>query len=254
MSRLLSLIHLKHVVNDNPPLYLLLFLNGYFFLQCCVLTSLFYFLAASAPFSLWLIGGFFLVVIGFIGLILQLDIFIGFLWVIDFGVGLIFLVFLAHMVTFMETAPINSSKRLSKLFYLVILLVISLIVSLTLGASPSIRANNLLLLPTLINYYLILSDYQISQLNLLREIFFYNNSWEFIVINYVVLLGLMGLIIFNFSLRELFQKSSGKAVIFQQTLASASSQIFIRDQNFIQQQHTSTSSRVWIRKTNSNTR
>jgi hypothetical protein len=54
------------------------------------------------------------------------DIFIGFLWVIDLGVGLVFFIFILHYSTFLhQKATINKSSREFSFFFLSLLFLTS---------------------------------------------------------------------------------------------------------------------------------
>lgn len=205
-----------------------------------------YLLSTAAPFSLWLLSANMLLILGCIGLISQLGIFIGFLWVIDLGVGLIFLLFLSHLTVMGETRLEAIAQKQRKILYsicvLPLLLILTTLSSLnTNGSNSSLPYYNM----SWVDYHLLLMDREITQLNLLREIFFYNNSWEFIIVNYLVLVGLMGMVIFNFTISDLYRRSLLRYLLVGKKSLSSITPLFIRDQNFINQQQTSSSVRLW---------
>lgn len=230
----------------TPPLLL----NESYLLQLTLLIVVFYLFLAISPLTLWMLSALFLVTIGLIGLSLNLNILIGFLWVIDLGVGLIFLVFVSNLVVFGETKltpPSQQSfKALSMLTILGALVYLSPSFKPEFPLSQAINPSNS---SSHLNYYLLFSDKEISQLNLLREIFFYNNAWEFILINYLVLSGLIGMVVFNFSITTSHRQQTLSHLALNIPLNSAIAPLFIRDQNFVTQQQTSHSVRLW-EKTN----
>ena len=57
-------------------------------------------------------GGLYLILVGIFCLLNDADIYIGFLWVIDLGVGLIFFIFIVHFTSFLhQKAFFNLSAR-----------------------------------------------------------------------------------------------------------------------------------------------
>jgi len=75
-------------------------LNEIFLLQLLVFLTLAFFVSTYNILTLWLLGGFYLMILGVWLLLDDGDIFVGFLWVIDLGVGLIFFIFVLHYSTF----------------------------------------------------------------------------------------------------------------------------------------------------------
>jgi hypothetical protein len=87
-------------------------------------------------------------------------------------------------------------------------------------------------------------------LNLLREIYFYNNSFEFFLINFMLLYGIISSILLCFLIKRIFSFLNTFQLIRYNLLSTVNSSLFIRNQNFIKQQSTSTGTRVWIKKKN----
>lgn len=84
----------------------------------------------------------------------------------------------------------------------------------------------------------------VTDLNLLREIYFYNNSFEFFLINFALLYGIITSIILCFLVKRVFTYLNFSQLINYNLLAYTNATYFIRNQNFIRQQATSTGTRV----------
>ena len=234
------------VVKITPPVLV----NEFACLETLLIISLIYLFFITSAFSVWLIGAAILFSLGFLGLGLQLNIYIGFLWVIDLGVGLIFLVFLSSLMPFMESsfnAPAGRERRLSSAFLLGMLFAIT---SYCVSPIPFPHHQHSTSTIQWLNYYVLLLDQEISQLNLLRELFFYTHVWEFVLINYIVLIGLIGMLIFNFTIHQIFKTMNLTALLFDNAVTSSYAPLFIRDQNLLRQQQTTSSVRLWVRKQN----
>lgn len=77
-------------------------LNEIFILQILSITALIFFINTINIITLWYLAGIYLVSLGFLLLLDDGDIFVGFLWVIDLGVGLIFFIFILHFSNFLH--------------------------------------------------------------------------------------------------------------------------------------------------------
>nr|YP_010725847.1 NADH dehydrogenase subunit 9 [Bakuella subtropica]WDY80892.1 NADH dehydrogenase subunit 9 [Bakuella subtropica] len=224
-----------------------MFLNDLFFLSVLILFFFYQFSFHSTPFFFWLIGGSLLILLGILGLSLNQGILIGFLWIIDFGVGLIFLIFLSSLTSLFEKENVISSfwqkkwiaLALSPFFFFIIFFV-----------SPNIYLTNRTFFEItffFVDYYSLTSSVLFSSLTLLREIFFFHHSFLFILINCFIFIALIGIIILNFTLKfvinmSIFQKSTSPIFLKHST------SIFFRQQDFIEQQRTPSSSRLWKKK------
>ena len=69
-------------------------------LQIGLLVSVFYFVNTFNLLTVWYTAGIYLILLGLWLFLDDGDIFVGFLWVIDLGVGLIFFIFVLHYSTF----------------------------------------------------------------------------------------------------------------------------------------------------------
>ena len=77
-------------------------LNELFILQILSIMTLIFFINSINIISLWYLAGIYLITLGLILLLDDADIFVGFLWVIDLGVGLIFFIFILHFSNFLH--------------------------------------------------------------------------------------------------------------------------------------------------------
>jgi hypothetical protein len=100
------------------------------------------------------------------------------------------------------------------------------------------------------DYYDLFFSNVISDLNLLREIYFYNNSFEFVLINFMLLYGIISAILLCFLIKRVFSFLNYNQLVNYDMLNYTNSTYFIRNQNFIKQQATSTGTRVWIKTKN----
>lgn len=180
------------------------------------------------------------------------DIFVGFLWVIDLGVGLVFFVFILHYSTFLhQKASINKSARefsflvISFLFLALFLFFFTNPVDLNYVRGFS---KTWFFLISWYDYYDFFYSHTITDLNLLREIYFYNNSFEFFLINFMLLYGIIASILMCFLVKRVFGFMNAHQLIRYDFLNTVNSAYFIRNQNFIKQQATSTGTRVWMKK------
>ena len=83
-------------------------LNELLCLQILIFLTLWFFISAINVLTLWYLGGIYLLTLGLLLLLDDADVFVGFLWVIDLGVGLIFFIFILHFSNFLyQKALIN---------------------------------------------------------------------------------------------------------------------------------------------------
>jgi len=89
--------------------------NELVILQILTFITLYYFINTFNILTLWYLGGIYLVLLGLWLLLDDGDIFIGFLWVIDLGVGLVFFIFILHYSTFLYSKNVidKSSREIS---------------------------------------------------------------------------------------------------------------------------------------------
>ena len=227
-------------------------LNEIFFLQILSILILIFFINTINILVLWYLAGIYLISLGILLLLDDGDIFIGFLWIIDLGVGLIFFIFILHFSNFLHQKSLfDLSNRFLLLF---LFMLINILLFFFYISTPNDINLNYQLKKTWFfflnwyNYYSLYYSHSLTDLNLLREIYFYNNSFEFFLINFMIFYGIFGSINLCFLIKRIFvflNLSQLKNINF---LNEINSIFFIRNQNFIKQQSTSTGTRVWLKK------
>ena len=227
-------------------------LNEIFLLQILSVAVLLFFINTVNILTLWYLAGIYLIVLGFLMFFDDGDIFVGFLWVIDLGVGLIFFIFILHFSNFLhQKSFFDLSSRFLSL--LPLLLVFSFIFFFFFAAPADINLNYQLkktwfFFVSWYNYYALYYSYSITDLNLLREVYFYNNSFGFFLVNFMLFYGIFGAINICFLIRRVFVFLNLSQLIDVSVLDDANTLFFIRNQNFIRQQNTSAGARVWLKK------
>lgn len=225
-----------------------------FLLQTLAFVTLSFFTSTVNLLTLWYLAGIYLVFLGFWLLLDDGDIFIGFLWVIDLGVGLVFFIFILHYSTFLhQKANMDKSSRelcfiLFALFFLlafIFFFVNPMDIDYTKGFNKA-----WFFLITWYDYYDFFFSHVITDLNLLREIYFYNNSFEFFIINFMLFFGILTAILLTFLIKRIFSFINYSQLVNYEMLNHINATYFIRNQNFLKQQSTSTGTRVWTKKKN----
>ena len=190
--------------------------------------------------------------IGIMLLIDDGDIFVGFLWIIDLGVGLIFFIFILHFSNFLHQ---KSNFDIFNKFYLYFFFFLSFFLIFFYLFSYFQNENYNFILKkswffflSWYNYYKFYFSFQITELNLLREIYFFNNSFEFFLINFMVFYGILNSIVLSFLIKKIFNFLNFSQIMNTNFLKEINSFFFIRNQNFINQQNTSAGTRVWLKK------
>lgn len=224
--------------------------NDLLILECLVLFSIIYYILNSNIMMLLYTGFIFLIATGIIGLLNDGDIYIGFLWVIDLGVGLIFLIFVLHFSTFLSQKSIinvNLRFRLLSLLFIVFITIFYYVF-------PSPIAQNYLNLNTVkswffkvsfIDYYSIYNSHEITDLQTLKESYFIMNSFEFFLINFSLLFGLISAVLLFFLIKRIFIFMNYNYLVNNQLLNKINTNFFIRNQDYVKQQNTSMVVRLW---------
>jgi hypothetical protein len=225
-----------------------------FILQILSFVTLLFFVSTFNVLTLWYLGGIYLVLLGLWLLLDDGDIFIGFLWVIDLGVGLVFFIFILHYSTFLhQKANLDKSSREVSLILFSSFFVLSFFyffvnpidVDYTRGFCKT-----WFFFISWYDYYDFFYSNITTDLNLLREVYFYNNSFEFFLINFMLFYGIVSSILLCFLIKRIFSFLNFNQLKNYDMLNRVNSVFFIRNQNFLKQQSTSTGSRVWIKKKN----
>lgn len=225
-----------------------------FILQVLSIVTLFFFISTYNILTLWYLAGIYLVLLGWWLLLDDGDIFIGFLWVIDLGVGLIFFIFILHYSTFLhQKAILNKSSRE---FSFIIFAMFFIYTFLYFFVNPidvdyaKGFTKTWFFFLSWYDYYDFFYSVIVTDLNLLREIYFYNNSFEFFLINFMLFYGIVSSILLCFLIKRVFSFLNYSQLVNYKLINYTNSTYFIRNQNFIKQQATSTGTRVWLKTKN----
>jgi hypothetical protein len=194
-------------------------------------------------------GGIYLLLVGGLAFLNDSDIYVGFLWVIDLGVGLVFFIFILHFTSFLfQKSQFNLTV---KHFLFTLLLLIFTLVFYYYYASVSDLtfygdlSKVWFFKLTYLDYYLILFSNEVTDLNTLRDTYFLLNSFEFFIVNFSLFFGLVASILMCFMIHRIFNFLNFSQIININSLSSIDSSFFIRNQNFITQQNTFGAVRVW---------
>ena len=147
--------------------------------------------------------------------------------------------FILHFTTFLhQKAVVNKSSRefsfilLSTIFLISFLYFFSNPVDLTYVKGFS---KTWFFLISWYDYYDFFYSHTITDLNLLREIYFYNNSFEFFLINFMLLYGIIISVLMCFLIKRIFSFLNFSQMSGYDLLNTINSSLFIRNQNFIKQ-------------------
>ncbi len=199
-------------------------------------------------------SGLYLILVGLYSLLNDSDIYIGFLWVIDLGVGLVFFIFMIHFIPFLhQKSNFEFSKK--QLFTFNFILVFSIFYlyffSFNIDKSLSTNLSNTWFFHiSYIDYYFIYFSNEITELNLLKESYFLVNGFEFFLVNFSLFFGLVTAILLCFMIHRIFNFMNYAQIKNVKLLNHLDSGFFIRNQNFVTQSNSSITTRTWIRKKN----
>lgn len=197
------------------------------------------------------VGGLYLLLIGVYCFIFDADIYTGFLWVIDLGVGLIFFIFIIHFTDFLhqKATHLVSARHY---FFLLGLLIFAITFYYYCGLPHDSTYTNGLhntwfFRITHMDYYAILFSNEVTDLNTLRETYFLLNAFEFFAVNFSLFFGLIAAILLCFMIQRIFAFMHFSQIKDVKILNYANTGFFIRNQNFNTQQNTSAGVRVWAK-------
>lgn len=190
--------------------------------------------------------------VGFHLLLLDSDIFVGFLWVIDLGVGLIFFIFMLHFSPFMnQKTKLNLATKSIAHYNLYFFFFYIFIYFFAFNVDNNINSDlnkfwffNI----SYLDYYNILKSFEVSELSLLREMYFLVTSLIFYIINFSLLYGLIVAILLVFSISRIFSFLYYSQIKNVKMLRKLSSNFFIRSQDFIKQSNAPAIVDYWYRK------
>lgn len=97
------------------------------------------------------------------------------------------------------------------------------------------------------DYYIIYNTYEVTELNFLRDLYFLLNSFEFFIVNFSLLFGLLASILLCFLIHRVFNILNFSQIINIGILNNLDNNFFIKSQNFITQQNTPGVVKVWAR-------
>lgn len=230
-------------------------LNEILLLQLLAIVTLVFFLTTYNVITLWYLGGFYLVVLGLWLLADDGDIFIGFLWVIDLGVGLVFFLFILHYSTFLhQKSNLDKTSREFSFLLIGVLFFISYFTFLLQPIDTSYTtgfAKSWFFMVSWYDYYDFFFSFVVTDLNLLREIYFVNNSFEFFLINFMLFYGILASVLLSFFVKRVFNFLNYNQSITPLFFTKLNSTFFIRSQDFIRQQYTTSGAQVWTKRKDS---
>lgn len=223
-------------------------------LQTLLLVTTFYFINTFNVLTVWYLAGIYLVLLGWWLLLDDGDIFVGFLWVIDLGVGLIFFIFILHYSTFLHQKS-NLNKTSREFSALAVLLIaswsfFSLIAYPVSNLTAQTSAKSWLFAISWYDYYDLFFSPSVTDLNLLHEIYFTSNSFEFFLINFFLLYGILASVLMTFLIKRIFSFLNYSQLVDYGYMNQARATYFIRNQDYLKQQSTSSGTRVWLKKKN----
>ena len=225
--------------------------NDLLVLELLILLSTVFYISNNNIMMLLYTGGLYLILVGLYCLLNDADIYIGFLWVIDLGVGLIFFIFIIHFTSFLhQKALFNLSARH---FFFTYLTAVLLITFSYYFASPADNtfygdlSKTWAFRVTYLDYYAVFYSNEVTDLNTLRDTYFLLNGFEFFVVNFSLFFGLIASILMCFIIHRVFNFLNYSQIKNMDVLRNTDSGFFIRSQNFITQQNTAAAVRVWVK-------
>jgi hypothetical protein len=216
--------------------------SEYLFLEFLLIIIVKYFIVSSNILILLYTAGLYLLVVGLYALLGDADIYIGFLWVIDLGVGLVFFIFMLHFTPFLhQKSKFNFKVRnfiLHNIFLLNIVLYFYFF-SLNIDNKFNLDLSKMWFFNVLtINYYFIFFVNEITELNLLRETYFLVCSFIFFIINFSLFYGFVTAILLCFLIHRVFNFLNFSQMKYIKAVLFLNSSFFIRLQDPLLQSNT----------------
>jgi hypothetical protein len=228
-------------------------LNVYFLLQFVGICFILFFYNTINIFTYWYLSGLYLLSLGSLMLIREADIFVGFLWVIDLGVGLIFFIFILHFTQFLfQKSFVNLIVEKFTHIFLFFLTLLIFFFFLGFAENNAVTANFYKIwffFISWVDYYENFLTTTVTDLQLLRELYFYNSSFEFFLLNFLLAYAIFTAIVLSFIVKKMLITNFTSNFKNFNLKNKNVSFLFIRNQNFLKQQHTSTGTRTWQKKT-----
>ena len=177
-------------------------LNELFLLQILLVTTLVYFTRTFNVMTVWYLAGIYLTLLGWWLLLDDADIWVGFLWVIDLGVGLIFFIFILHYSTFLHQKP--TLDKTSQTFSFTIVFTAALISIFLLTTAPTSAAFDSkfpkiwFFTISWYDYYDFFFSPTVTDLNFMHEIYFTSNSFVFFLFNFFLFYWILASVVPSF--------------------------------------------------------
>ena len=223
----------------------------YLFLELLLVSTIAIFTYVFNVTTLLFTAGVYLIISGVLSLLREMDVLIGFLWVIDLGVGLIFFIFTLHFSSFLHQKSVfNSTSKQFTLLSILIFMSFSYFYfySRSIDCFSNSDLNKTWFLNvTYLNLFSLIYNNESNVLLMLKYLYFSSNSFEFFLINYSLFFGLVSSILSCFLLKRFYTKILFSHIMESNSLNNISSSFFIRNQNFYYQQNVHQSTRVWAK-------
>lgn len=177
--------------------------NDLLILESLVIFSLLFYTLNTNILMLLYTGFIFLTTTGLISLINDGDIYIGFLWLIDLGVGLVFFIFILHFSSFLShKSIINLTLRFRLIIFSFFIFSLLFFYTSPFYSTQSYTNYNYLkswfYRVSFLDYYKIYSTNEITDLQTLKNSYFFSNSYEFFLINFSILFSILSAILLFF--------------------------------------------------------
>lgn len=225
--------------------------NDTFILELLLLLATTCYISSSNLMMLLYTSGLYLIFIGIFSLLNDADIYIGFLWVIDLGVGLVFFIFILHFTSFLfQKSQFNLTARHFIFSYLTLFTILLFTYYLSSGADASYYGDlkkTWFFKLSYIDYFLVFNTVEVTDLNTLRDSYFLLNSFEFFIVNFSLFFGLIASILMTFIVQRIFAFLNFSQILNMQLLKKADTGLFLRSQDFTRQQNTTAAVRSWIK-------
>jgi hypothetical protein len=220
-------------------------------LEILIISSLVFYTTNTNLLVLLYTSGMYLIFLGILLFLDDADIYVGFLWVIDLGVGLVFFIFILHFTSFLyQKSNFNLSLRYFFFILNFYILVVVFLYYVPLGADSTYYkdlSGTWVFRLTFVDYYVLYNTCEVTGLNLLRDSYFILNSFEFFTVNFSLLFGLLASILMCFMIHRVFNILNFSQISNMDVLRSLDSGFFIKSQNFITQQNTPGILKVWAK-------
>ena len=186
-----------------------------------------------------------LIVIGVFILKNDGDILTGFLWVLDLGLGLVFFLFILYLLNFLQS-KVDFVINFNLLYNVSGVALPALMILFFNRATSSVVdfLNSWFFYVTYYDYYAIYLVALRSDLNLLKETYYVSSSFEFFLINYVILFAIFLVIILFFFIKYSITLSSFFTLLNPLFMSKNNFFFFMKTQKYIKQFSTTCGVRV----------